>query len=103
MRKVLATLVLLLLATAQAHAADTVCPRPAAGSVVQRPYDLYSSNGVLNVSLGYYTSVDDAGHTLFCFLTPDGQQSPTLHVNPGDTLKVALTNNILQGHRLAKA
>jgi FtsP/CotA-like multicopper oxidase with cupredoxin domain len=85
---------LLLLATAQAHAAGAACPRPAAGSVVERPAALYSSNGVLNVSLGYYTAVDDAGHTLFCFLTPDGQQSPTLHVNPGDTLNVALTNNI---------
>jgi FtsP/CotA-like multicopper oxidase with cupredoxin domain len=97
MQKILAALALLLLAAlpAQAKTADvTTCARPAAGSVVAQPADLYSSNGVLNVSFGYDTSVDDAGHTLFCFVTPDGLQSPTLHVNPGDTLKVTLTNNI---------
>ncbi len=97
MQKAFALLVLLLLFAVPAHARTPdggTCPRPAAGSVVARPADLYSKNGVLKVSLGYYTSVDDAGHTLFCFLTPDGQQSPTLHVNPGDTLKVTLTNNI---------
>jgi len=80
---------------AHAKALDgNACPRPAAGSVVERPADLYSKNGTLEVALGYYTSVDDAGHTLFCFATPDGEESPTLHVNPGDTLKVTLTNNI---------
>ena len=97
MRKILAGLVLLLLAAVPTHAKTTdgtACARPAAGSVVAQPADLYSSNGVLNVSFGYDTSVDDAGHTLFCFVTPDGLQSPTLHVNPGDTLKVTLTNNI---------
>jgi FtsP/CotA-like multicopper oxidase with cupredoxin domain len=62
--------------------------------VVQRPADLYSKNGVLKVALGYYTSVDAQSHTTFCFATPDGQESPTLHVNPGDKLKITLTNNI---------
>ena len=56
------------------------------------PPDLWSQNGVLNVAFNYYTSVDDAGRTLFCFITPDGLQSPTLHVNPGDTLNVKVTN-----------
>ena len=54
-----------------------VCPRPAAGSVVARPGDLYSQNNVLNVTLNYQTSVDGAGRTLFCFVTPDGVESPT--------------------------
>ncbi|MEI9930201.1 MAG: multicopper oxidase domain-containing protein [Rhizomicrobium sp.] len=97
MTRVLAAVALMLLFVAPSHARSldsTTCARPAAGSVVQQPADLYSSNGILAVSLGYYTSVDDAGHTLFCFVTPDGMQSPTLHVNPGDTLKVTLTNNI---------
>src|ERR1700742_8257 len=71
-----------------------VCPRPAAGSVVARPGDLYSQNNVLNVTLNYQTSVDDAGRTLFCFVTPDGVESPTLHVNPGDTLNVTMNNMI---------
>jgi FtsP/CotA-like multicopper oxidase with cupredoxin domain len=71
-----------------------VCPRPPVGSEVQRPPDLYSQNGVLKVNLGYYTSVDDQGRTLFCFVTDDGQESPTLHVNPGETIKVHLTNHV---------
>lgn len=70
------------------------CPRPAPGSVVKPPPDLYSSNGVLNVALSYKTSVDKNGLTRFCFVTPDGLESPTLHVNPGDTLNISLTNAI---------
>ena len=30
---------------------------------------------------------------LFCFMTPDGLEKPTLHVNPGDTLNITVTNN----------
>lgn len=97
MREFIAALFLVLLTAAGAQAKATdggVCPRPAAGSVVERPADLYSSNNVLAVTLNYYTSIDDAGRTLFCFVTPEGQESPTLHVNPGDTLKVTLNNMI---------
>jgi len=68
------------------------CPRPPAGSVAAPPPDLWSQNGVLNVAFNYYTTVDPAGRTLFCFVTPDGLESPTLHVNPGDTLNVTVTN-----------
>ena len=71
-----------------------VCPRPAIGSEIVPPPDLYSANGSLEVSLGYFTSVDDAGRTLFCFVTADGMESPTLHVNPGDTITIHLTNRI---------
>ena len=70
------------------------CPRPPAKSEVLPPPDLFSSGGVLNVSLNYWTSVDDAGRTLFCFSTPDGLESPTLHVNPGDTINISLTNQV---------
>ena len=68
------------------------CARPAAGSVVTAPPALYSHNGVLNVRLNYVTSTDAAGRVLFCFVTPDGLQSPTLHVKPGDTMNIVLTN-----------
>lgn len=68
------------------------CPRPDAGTVVMQPPDLFSQEGVLDVSLEYYTSVDSAGRTLFCFVTPEGLQSPTLHVWPGDTLNLTVTN-----------
>jgi len=72
------------------------CPRPASGTEAKRPPNLYSSNGVLNVSVEYYTALDAEGRTLFCFVTSDGIESPTLHVNPGDTIKIALTNRLPQ-------
>jgi FtsP/CotA-like multicopper oxidase with cupredoxin domain len=83
---------LALLAPAQALANGGVCPRPAAGSEIQPPPDLFSVNGTLETSMNYYTSVDDDGRTLFCFVTADGLLSPTLHVNPGDRIKIHLTN-----------
>ena len=63
--------------------------------MIAAPPDLYSQNGVLNVALNYYTMVDEWGRTLFCYATPDGQEGPTLHVNPGDTLNITLTNDEL--------
>jgi FtsP/CotA-like multicopper oxidase with cupredoxin domain len=77
-----------------AFADGGVCPRPPVGSEVQRPPDLFSQNGVLKLSLNYFTSVDDAGRTLFCFVTAEGQESPTLHVNPGDKIEIHLTNQV---------
>ena len=77
----------------EALADDQVsCPRPPVGSVAAPPPDLWSHHGVLNVAFNYYTTVDNSGRTLFCFVTPDGLESPTLHVNPGDQLNVTVTN-----------
>jgi FtsP/CotA-like multicopper oxidase with cupredoxin domain len=87
----IACLVLPARASAQDHAP---CTRPSAGSVAAQPPDLYSKNGVLSVSFNYYTTLDADGRTLFCFMTPDGTQSPTLHVRPGDTLKMLVTNMV---------
>jgi len=72
--------------------APGACPRPHVGSEVQPPPDLYSSNGTLNVAVSYYTEVDQRGITRFCFVTSDGVESPTLHVNPGDIINITLTN-----------
>jgi FtsP/CotA-like multicopper oxidase with cupredoxin domain len=72
--------------------ADDVCPRPAPGGDVPRPPDITSENGRIDVSMTYNTTVDKLGRTLFCFTTSDGMQSPTLHVNPGDTIHIHLTN-----------
>jgi FtsP/CotA-like multicopper oxidase with cupredoxin domain len=97
MRKLIGALGLALLAcwveplSASAHGSDP-CPRPGSGTAVTPPPDLFSSNGALNASFAYYTTVDSAGRTLFCFVTPDGLQSPTLHVRPGDTLNLSVTN-----------
>jgi FtsP/CotA-like multicopper oxidase with cupredoxin domain len=69
------------------------CPRFTAGSVVHQPPALFSQNGVLNVRFSYQTVTDSVGRQLYCFMTPDGIENPTLHVNPGDTLNITVTNN----------
>lgn len=68
------------------------CRRPSAGSVVMPPAELSSQGGVLEVEFTYYTTIDEAGRTIFCFVTRDGLESPTLHVQPGDVLNITLTN-----------
>jgi len=69
------------------------CPRFTSGSVVHQPPALFSQNGALNVRFSYQTTTDSVGRQLFCFMTPDGLENPTLHVNPGDTLNITVTNN----------
>lgn len=69
------------------------CLRYSAGSVVHNPPALYSRDGVLDLRLSYQQTTDEAGRTLFCFMTPDGLEEPTLHVHPGDTLNITVTNN----------
>ena len=86
---ILLSLGLLFATLPQAHAAgpsNGVCPRYAAGSALVEPKDLFSVSGILRVPFNYETRVDDDGNTLYCFMTPDGTQSPTLHVHPGDEL-----------------
>jgi FtsP/CotA-like multicopper oxidase with cupredoxin domain len=73
------------------------CARPAAGSVVTNPPSLFSSNGLLSVRFSYQHILDAAGRELFCFMTPDGLQNPSLHVNPGDQLMITVTNNLPKG------
>ncbi|HLW55641.1 MAG TPA: multicopper oxidase domain-containing protein [Candidatus Angelobacter sp.] len=97
---VLTVFAVLLLALPAANlAAQTVapvanpCPRLAAGSVVSNPAALFSQNGVLNVQFSYQSVTDSVGRQLFCFMTPDGLENPTLHVKAGDTLNVTVTNN----------
>lgn len=87
-------LLLLLLAIfpACAFAQTDPCPRPAEASVIRQPPDIYSQNGVLKVSLSSYTTVDQWGRTLLCYVTPDGKEGPTLHVNPGDTVELHLAD-----------
>src|SRR5262250_2715633 len=61
------------------------CPRPAAGSIVMPPPNLFSYNGTLSFGFNYFTTTDSDGRSLFCFVTADSHafQSPTLHVKPG--------------------
>jgi FtsP/CotA-like multicopper oxidase with cupredoxin domain len=92
---VLLTACALLGAMGQAMAgAPATCPRPPAQSEVTRPPDIYSQNGKIDVAMNYYTAMDDKGRTLFCFVTSDGVESPTLHVNPGEDINITLTNMV---------
>jgi FtsP/CotA-like multicopper oxidase with cupredoxin domain len=69
------------------------CPRLTAGGVIHNPPALYSSNGVLSVRFSYQQTTDSVGRLLHCFMTDTGIEEPTLHVNPGDTLNITVTNN----------
>jgi FtsP/CotA-like multicopper oxidase with cupredoxin domain len=69
------------------------CPRFAAGSVLQNPPSLFSNNGALRVQFSYQTTTDSNNRQLYCFMTPAGDENPTLHVNPGDHLIITVTNN----------
>ncbi|MBV9510709.1 MAG: multicopper oxidase domain-containing protein [Caulobacteraceae bacterium] len=72
-----------------------VCRRPQAGGYATEPPQLFSRAGRLSLELDYVSSADEAGRKLFCFVTPDGLESPTLHVRPGDILHIHLKNLVL--------
>jgi FtsP/CotA-like multicopper oxidase with cupredoxin domain len=72
----------------------TSCPNLAEGSTITAPVDLHSLNGVLEVTLNLETDVDAAGRQRYCYVTPSGQFSPTLRVNPGDTLLIHFYNQL---------
>src|SRR5262249_21334726 len=83
-----------LLTPIAARAVDNPCPRPGDGSMVSDPPELRSRNGLLRLALHYQTATDAFGRTLYCFMTPDGKQSPTLRVRPGDRVVIDLTNDL---------
>ena len=88
------TTILLAIAAPGAALAADICPRPGPHSDVLPPPDVYSSGGILSVDLEYRTTIDLGGRALFCFQTPAGVESPTLHVFPGDTIKIHLANKL---------
>ena len=72
-----------------------ICPRPPAGSLVQSPSELSSSaSGTLEVTLNFRSEQDTFSQTRYCYVTPDGAQSPTLRVKPGDTVVLHLKNEV---------
>jgi hypothetical protein len=76
-------------------AADQVCSRYAAGSIVSDPPVLQSQNGVLEVTMGFYTVPDSQGLVHYCYVTNTGLEAPTLIVNPGDNLIIHFQNDML--------
>ena len=75
-------------------AADQVCARYTTGSVVSDPPVLQSQNGVLEVTMGFYTVTDSQGLARYCYVTNTGLEAPTLIVNPGDNLIIHFQNNL---------
>jgi FtsP/CotA-like multicopper oxidase with cupredoxin domain len=73
-------------------AAQGVCPRPAAGSVVEEPQDLRSSKGVLEAELTAYNVADRQGSVRYCYSDGAGHESPNLRVAPGDLVILHLKN-----------
>jgi FtsP/CotA-like multicopper oxidase with cupredoxin domain len=70
------------------------CPRPAAASEVEEPEDLHSINGVLSLDLSVHNEAQADGSMRYCYLLPDGHQSPTLRVKPGDMVILRLRNQL---------
>jgi FtsP/CotA-like multicopper oxidase with cupredoxin domain len=61
---------------------------------VPEPEDLHSTSGLLRAELRYRKFVDESGHARYCYLSSDGREAPNLRVNPGDTVILALKNEI---------
>ncbi len=70
------------------------CPRPAPGGAVPEPKDLRSRHGVLKLDLSIHDFQEKDGSVRYCYLLPDGTQSPTLRLHPGDLLILHLTDDL---------
>jgi FtsP/CotA-like multicopper oxidase with cupredoxin domain len=67
---------------------------------VPEPPDLRSENGVLRVDLSIHNFREPDGSVRYCYVLPDGRQSPALRLSPGDLLILRLTNGLtdIDGH-----
>ena len=78
-----------------ASASDTdECPRPEVGTRILEPPDLFSHNGVLEITLTAHRSRTAPGSYRYCFIDEHGNESPTLRVNPGDLVTIHLKNGM---------
>jgi FtsP/CotA-like multicopper oxidase with cupredoxin domain len=75
-----------------------LCPRPMIGSTVPEPRDLRSEDGILKAEITYRSYRDAHGQTRFCYLDKDGNEAPTLRVNPGDWLILSFKNEAAASH-----
>jgi FtsP/CotA-like multicopper oxidase with cupredoxin domain len=70
------------------------CSRPAPGAVVPEPRNLHSDHGILKVDLSIHNYRERDGSVRYCYLLPDGSESPALRLFPGDLLILHLTNDL---------
>jgi FtsP/CotA-like multicopper oxidase with cupredoxin domain len=94
-KSVWAALVLLCLAPGCVRA-ESVCPRPETGSVVEEPVDLRSQNGVLEAHLTAGNAAEANGSVRYCYTDSAGHESPNLRVHPGDLVILHLTNALTE-------
>jgi len=80
-----------------AVAALDACTRPPPGSDVPEPKDLRSRNGILALDLAIRSQAQRDGSTRYCYVLPDGTQSPTLRLHAGDRLILRLKNAMTLG------
>jgi len=79
---------------APAFAVVQRCPATVPGSAVPEPEDLRSRDGVLRLDLSIRAAPQGDGSVRYCYLLPDGTQSPTLRLHPGDLLVLTLHNHL---------
>ena len=77
--------------------AESVCPRPEPGSIVEEPEDLRSQNGVLEAQLTASNAAEADGSMRYCYTDAAGRESPNLRVHPGDLVVLHLTNALTDG------
>src|SRR5262245_42403952 len=73
------------------------CSRPAPGSLIEQPQDLFSSNGVLHAPFSFRSAPTRYGFARYCYVYNDSLQSPTLRVRPGEELVLTLKNDVSAG------
>jgi FtsP/CotA-like multicopper oxidase with cupredoxin domain len=76
--------------------AESICPRPEPGSIVEEPEDLRSQNGVLEVELTASNAAQANGSARYCYTDSAGHESPNLRVHPGDLVILHLTNALTE-------
>ena len=88
----------LMLAAQRARAAEPTspCPRPAPGSAVPEPENVRSRDGELYVDLSVRNGREPDGSVRYCYVLPDGAESPTLRARPGDLVVITLHNQLVE-------
>ena len=71
------------------------CVRPEPGSRISEPQELRSRDGVLELDLAIHDQKLPDGTTRYCYVTSDGNLSPTLRIKPGDQLVIRLKNDLV--------
>src|SRR5271156_34934 len=79
--------------------AESVCPRPEPGSIVEEPEDLRGQNGVLEVHLTASNAAQADGSVRYCYTDAAGHEAPNLRVHPGDLVILHLTNALKEVSR----